>query len=446
LKKSFNIYILYGIIIVLNLFLTKSFNIWYISSTTLFYIFIVKFVNDLGKEILVRDLIVIIAVFQYLIGAILGYVFKNEIPESYVMRVENDTYFSYVLPATLAYIIGLYIPLSKSKTKLQLFTSVDNYKKGIILTIIGFLFDFIPSLGFLGVLLASFKYVGLFYFVASTNTKKYYWIVLILGYLLMVESIGAGMFHALLLWGGFFIVIYYLFYPKSILQKTTIIGFSFVSIFIIQVIKPEYRAVIWGNQEENNSKYGVFSDIIITKINNNESMFNLDNTITSIPRINQGWIISNVMDYIPNSAPFAYGETINESIIASIFPRFLMPDKAVAGGVDNMKKYAGINVGSGTSMDISQVGEGYANFGVLGGVIFMFALGLLINIVLVFIEKKQVNNPELLFWIPFVFLQVVKAESSLVTMLNHLVKASLITWIFFMPFMQKGINRIIKKI
>ena len=146
------------------------------------------------------------------------------------------------------------------------------------------------------------------------------------------------------------------------------------------------------------------------------------------------------MNYIPAQKPFAEGKTVKEAIVASIFPRFLMPNKAISGGVENMKDYAGIQLGKGTSMDIGQIGEAYANYGIYGGIVFMFLLGLLLNWVLNFIEKKQLRYPDLIFWMPFIFLQIVKAESSLVTILNHLVKASIIVWALYTPLGQRVIN------
>ena len=51
-----------------------------------------------------------------------------------------------------------------------------------------------------------------------------------------------------------------------------------------------------------------------------------------VVRINQGWIIAKVMDNVPSREPYANGETVKNAIIASIFPRFVDPDKAIAGG------------------------------------------------------------------------------------------------------------------
>ena len=109
----------------------------------------------------------------------------------------------------------------------------------------------------------------------------------------------------------------------------------------------------------------------------------------------------------------------------------------MAGGQANMENYAGITLNENTSMDISQVGEAYADYGVSGGIIMMFILGLFSNLVITFVEKKCLKYPELVLWLPLLYLQVIKAETSLVTVLNHLVKASMVTWFFFSPWGSK---------
>ncbi len=39
-------------------------------------------------------------------------------------------------------------------------------------------------------------------------------------------------------------------------------------------------------------------------------------------RLNQGWIISRIMQNIPNQTPYLEGETISDAIYSSLFPGF----------------------------------------------------------------------------------------------------------------------------
>jgi hypothetical protein len=80
-------------------------------------------------------------------------------------------------------------------------------------------------------------------------------------------------------------------------------------------------------------------------------------------------------------------------------------------------------------MDLSIIGEAYANYGVSGGVFFMFLLGLFYNVSLRFLIKKAEKLPELLLWMPLIYFYTVKAESDFTTSINHIVKASIVTFL-----------------
>jgi hypothetical protein len=146
--------------------------------------------------------------------------------------------------------------------------------------------------------------------------------------------------------------------------------------------------------------------------------------------LNQGWIISAIMDHTPQNQPYANGETVLESIGATIVPRFLVADKKLANGRDNFMKYTGLYIGETTSMAMSVLGEAYANFGVFGGIIFMGLWGLFLSFVWGFLSKKIVRNNIIYFFIPIIFFQVIKAETELLTVLNHLIKSMILVFVF----------------
>ena len=82
-------------------------------------------------------------------------------------------------------------------------------------------------------------------------------------------------------------------------------------------------------------------------------------------------------------------------------------------------------------MGISIIGEAYGNYGYFGGIIFMAIWGWFIVQVWFLLVKKSTNQILLLAFFPLIFLQVVKAETEFVVVLNHLVKASLVVFLFF---------------
>jgi hypothetical protein len=359
----------------------------------------------------------------------------------YKMAVDKDEYFGYVFPATVAMLAGLYFLPSAINT-VHVLNKIDFeklYKRGISLVVIGFVAGFMPFLGFAGYLLINLKYIGLFYVYFSGHPKRYYWVVIIF-VSLFLSSIAEGMFHDLLIWGVFFLPVYFITRNSSFMYRSILISLGFLLVLVIQMSKSDIRSESWSSNLTSSQKYAFGVQTIYDKLTHPSAYFSDDNIASNVTRINQGWIISNVMDHVPAREPFANGETVKSSIIASLFPRFILPDKEIAGGRNNMQKYAGITLNQNTSMDISQVGEAYANFGTVGGILFMFVLGLFFAFAIRFIENKSLNYPELLIWLPLLFIQVIKAETSLITILNHFVKASLITWFFFSPWGQSFLS------
>ena len=148
-------------------------------------------------------------------------------------------------------------------------------------------------------------------------------------------------------------------------------------------------------------------------------------------RLNQGWIIARIMNHMPKKLPFVRGETIETAFYAALLPRFLAPKKARAGGRANFERFTGTPLPETTSMDISLVGEGYANFGLFGGMIFIFLVSLTYNWVVVKVVALSKTNPTLILWIPLLFFQVMKAETDFATVFNYLTKAVLVTYLAF---------------
>ena len=197
---------------------------------------------------------------------------------------------------------------------------------------------------------------------------------------------------------------------------------------IIQAVKADYRIMLKEGFDGN------FVSLFFGTVNQKYESGFLDEEEDASGlnvRLNQGWIISAVMDHVPRNLEFAEGTTIKEAIVASLVPRFLNPNKKEAGGQENFEKYTGLTLSENTSMGLSIIGEFYANFGVLLSVFMMGVWGMF----LAFVWKKLVYNtykiPLLIFFLPLIFLQVVKAETELVVVLNHLIKSIIAVALFF---------------
>ncbi|MEI7983016.1 MAG: hypothetical protein WCI71_15300, partial [Bacteroidota bacterium] len=220
--------------------------------------------------------------------------------------------------------------------------------------------------------------------------------------------------------------------------KALIISAGVFLIMLVQSTKEEYRMATWyASSVKSNSE--IYNEIIISRLSSPSLLFKAGPLENAGARLNQGWIIARIMSYMPDKQPFVRGETIETALYASLLPRFLAPTKARAGGKANFERFTGTPLPETTSMDISLVGEGYANFGLLGGMVFIFLVSLLYNWVVVKVVALSKNNPTLILWIPLLFFQVMKAETDFATVFNYLTKASVITFLAFYM-----INKIMK--
>jgi len=416
--------------IILLLYITTDLYILSIFGVGLFAFFGIKFFLELGQKIEIRDLMILIASLQWIIGPILTYKFNSE-DIFYYMAVEEDVYMNFVFSATLLFSLGLYFPLWNKRTdenihleKIKLLLK-KNKNLDIILIAIGLvsdiLVDRVPlSLMFLFFLLSGARFIGLYFFLLNERKNKVAMVSIII-FGLFVSALGDAMFHEFLLWMGFFFMIVTFIYKVETRKKLVYLSGIIVLVVFIQTIKHEFRRLT----SEDANKTALFATLVQKNFIETNQFQSNENLNAFITRINQGWIIARIMSWTPKYEPFCDGETLMEGVTATLLPRFLAPNKAFAGGKKNFARFTGKELRDGTSMNLSPLGEAYANFGVTGGAVFMLFLGALYNWVIFTIFKQANKRPTLIFFLPLLFLQVIKAETDLTIVVNHLFKASI---------------------
>ncbi len=414
---------------------------------SLFLMIFVKFVQDLGNKIEVRDLIVFLATLQWVVGPILAY---NVLPadELYWMDVDEATYMNYVVPGCIALVIGLYFPLSEERIigkeqidKVRIYLK-DNKYLGYMLVGVGlaasFISGYLPaSLSFLFFLLGNLQFIGVYLILFGDSKFKWLLFAGLMGMVIM-GSVLRGMFGQLVLWLMFSFLIIAFVVKIPMVGKVLILSFGMVLVMLIQSTKDEYRQATWyASSSQSNS--AIYKELLLDRLTNPSKMFASAPLENLGARLNQGWIIARIMGHMPKKQSFVKGETIETAIYAGILPRVLAPHKAKAGGRANFERFTGTVLPESTSMDISVIGEGYANFGVFGGIVFMLIIGLFYNWVIIKVIKISRNHPTLIIWLPLLFFQVIKAETDFATVFNYLTKASLITFLVFW-----GFNKVLK--
>lgn len=397
------------------------------------------YILRLGKTLPILELIVLISALQWVFGAHQAYLFDVK-HFKYFMYVEREQYMGIVVPGLLAFALGLALlnprydfeRINRSLGKLM--AARPNYP--VYLILIGFVAPIIgaylpPAMRFIFFLLGNFKFIGAALWLFQPGSKRSWWATVLLMLLTFIGSVQSGMFHDLLLWGALMLSFVAYKVKFRIFTKVAFISAGFLLAFIIQSVKFEYREIIFEGNLSGRTKTDVFFSLVSDRLSRLGGLFSDEAYMSEMNvRLNQGWIISAIINNVPDNEPYANGETIVEAFKASALPRFLAPDKKLAGGRENFTRFTGLELLTTTSMGTSAIGEAYANFGKVGSWIFMFLWGLFISWGFSKLIQYGIKHPVMFVFIPLIFLQVIKAETETYVVLNHFVKSSILVFAF----------------
>lgn len=440
---------LLGLILYLILSIQSRFTNYECLSIALFFSQIFIFINNLGKKLVILDIIILSAIFSYLIMPIAGYHYfdrDNYLAASWrrFMWVSSSAYFGFMFPSVVALLLGLKLPIFFRKSIILdhrvYLSNVREFMRtrkweGLILIFlgaIGTLFQsFVPSeLAHVFFLLSYLLIIGAFYCLYSDFPMKklVLWIVFLL---LIARSVIQGMFGEMIFMAIMSLILLSLGLNFSFFKKILAFVIGILFILIIQVVKPEYRERVWYGSQDKGDEISVFFDLVSEKVNDPSALFSNEVVwFNFYSRFNQGLYVGLVQKNVPYRFPYADGETINNSILGAIVPRFIWPSKQAAGGVFNFKRFLGIDL-RGYSVGISPFGEAWGNYGETGGIIFMFLFGLMFNFIFSWILKIAVTTPSLILWLPLMFFYAVKIETDVFSMVNSLFKACMFTFIMY---------------
>ena len=325
------------------------------------------FFIQLGKSIPIKQLILLIALLQWVIAPFFSYHYYSD-SQFYYMQVPEEQYMSYNVPAVVCFVLGLFVPLYyrgknffHESVELLSNNSANLIQRGKFMFWLGMISlavsPFVPgALGFAFFLLSKLSFIGAFYLYAAKVRLRI--LYLLAAYFpVIMGAIGSSVFHDLLLWGGFLFIIYALLRQIGFIRKCVIILSGISLILFIQLVKQEYRTAI---AEQTGGKVEVFSEVAAERLQSEieeQSYFQ-----ALVDRLNQGWIIARIMYVVPAFEPFAGGETIATGLKAAIVPRVFNPDKVISGGV-YFERFTGLDI-TGVSMNLGLIGEAYANYGV----------------------------------------------------------------------------------
>ena len=96
-------------------------------------------------------------------------------------------------------------------------------------------------------------------------------------------------------------------------------------------------------------------------------------------------------------------------------------------------------------MGLSIAAEFYANFGIIGGWIAILVYGIFLAFTIrLLVNNLGHNSPLIFLWFILVFFQVVKAETELMKIINHITKSIVFFMIFNFITNQFGVQLFLK--
>ena len=428
---------------------------WYTQlSLILCCLLLVMLLDKIGKGIVLRETIAFLYAFTCLVMPVIGYNFYSKadrLSKLWVryMPVPDVVYFSYSLPAITLFCFAVTFPFTSAINNEEgeglkdliarvKNTLVSDQKRGLIILGVGLVVSFVvnsmpASLQFFATLFFFGSFAGLLYTYYAPNFKYKRLLMWLFGLFILNNALVLGMF-TIVAYMAFTIFSFFLLGKRSPFFKKIII-FAAAAFFLIvlQNVKLTYRKYIWGGGYSGN-KIGLFSDLFLENIQKGGDLVEKNAFFQIYTRGNQGYNVALVMRRMPSIKPFDNGNNLMTAFASAFVPRFLWPDKPEAGGKFNMEFYTGYRI-VGWSTNVGPLGEAYGSFGVTGGIIYMFFLGLFIRWIYTKIFKTARKIPLLICWLPVFFFQIISsAETDSLQIFNSLIKASFFVWLLYKFF------------
>jgi hypothetical protein len=382
----------------------------------------------------IPGLIVLVALLQWVLAPWVAYHTTPELPV-FAMSVPADDYFSFVVPASLLLLAGLYLPLwriSQEPLPRRTTSMPAGFSRMcdtmiVVGLIAGLLINRVPaSVKYAMTLVNSLAFVGAFAHLL-VRTPGWWWRILAVLGARAAMSTENGLFHDLLLWGTYTgTLAVFVIRPRI----TTILGLTVASMLFVGALneaKYSYRRELQLNPQMSLSdRVALLTGQLGSQASQPHETFTGDALTRMVTRLNQGWIIARILVWVPTSEPFAHGETLVSAFRAALLPRIIDPGKYEAGGAINFPRFTGLTITGGTSMNLSPAGEMYANFGRGGGLVAMLLFGVALSLVYYRFASWAHGSPLWWAWAPYVMLYTMQAENGIGEGVNHVAKSFIV--------------------
>lgn len=406
-----------------------------------------KVVLGLGKRIILPEIISLVAVLEVLFVPVVHYRYAPA-----AMPIAEADYFTYALPAVVVLVACLdYFSGRTGDTHRAYFDQIKEYLRGK--SLVGFGLIGVGMISSVGMTVApievknilhlfeSLLFVGVLYVVFSDSRQKLAAVGLAL-LTLAYQAVRGGMFGDLIFWAVLYVVVILagMSFKLPVPVKLGLLLAGFFGMLVIQSIKFEYRRNTWGlSADERRGDAGLMNDLLVNRMQHLDVLLNPDLLLLFSMRFNQGFYIGQTIGHVPQYEPYANGEVL-VNLVAPVVPRLLWPDKPLSNGMANVHRFTPTVLKDGHNVDISPIGEGYANFGRWGGIGFVLLYGTLLGFVYrrVFVLADQ--TPTVLLWLPKLFFTCMTMETSLFASWGGLAQSLIFVFLLYKIGRAVGLN------
>jgi hypothetical protein len=313
-----------------------------------------------------------------------------------------------------------------------------NAQIGINMIYIGFVANYlsriftIPSaFNFMITLLGLMRFIGIL-FVWLSDHKYRKWIIIGVLVEFTIYTMASAILIQLIIL-SIFLYSYYTLVNKPNKLKIICLGtISLVILFFVQSVKKDYRDLIW-KQNVQSGNLGIFSDLLVGKITTLDNTSFLYTAAGVNLRLNQGWVMQLIMENLPNRKPFLNGEVFENEVTGLLLPRFVLIDKVEVQTSDKFEKFVGYKL-HGYTIAMGILGDGYGNFGIEGGMIFCFLVGLFYNFCVYLFYRISQKTPSVYLWGIFIFFYLIRAGDDFYIISNWIIKSSMMLAVIYFMF------------
>jgi len=381
----------------------------------------------------IPGMVAMVALIQWVIAPWIAYYVPPD-AAVFEMALRPDEYFNYAVPATLLFVVGLYLPTWRKGRVLHRRRNISEPQTFratcdtmiVLGTVAYLLLPHVPAVLRYSMELATYlAFVGA-YGLMLVNRKGWRWRLLFVLGIRMAMSTGSGLFHEFMLWLTYSGALY--IYSQRLRPRTVFLllvaGGFFVG--VLDEAKLAFRKQIALAPDMSLSdRFATLGTALGSQAQDPVATFTGSALSHFVTRLNQGWIIARVMYWVPVQEPYADGETLVNAFRAALIPRVIDPGKYEAGGGIYFERFTGFTLHD-TSMNLSVAGEMYANFGPIGAMVGCFFFGFGLGYIYRLFARSSEHSILWWAWAPYVMLYAMMAENGIGEGVNQIAKSFLI--------------------